>query len=97
VHLADEVAQHGLGHLEVRDDAVPHGADGHDVARGLAEHGAGFLAHGQNPVLGPQIGADRHHGGLVEDDALALYVDQRVRRPEIDRQIVGENPQNAVK
>jgi peptidyl-prolyl cis-trans isomerase D len=39
---------------------------------------AGVLLHG-------------HHRRLVADDALALDVDQRVRRPQIDRQIVREH------
>ena len=50
------------------------GADGLD---GLLAVGAAFMA-------------DRHDRGLVEHDAFAAHVDQRVRGPEVDRQIVRE-------
>jgi len=96
VNLADEIAQHGLGYLEIGDNPVAHRSNGDDVAGGLAQHVACILPYGQNPILGAVVGADRHHGRFVEDDAFALHVDQRVRCTQIDRQIVGKNPQNTV-
>ena len=44
--LLDEVVEHLFGDLEVGDDAVAHGLDGHDVRRGLAEHLLGPRADG---------------------------------------------------
>src|SRR5207237_5591111 len=38
VRLADEIAEHPLRRLEVRDDAVAHRLDGGDVARRAAQH-----------------------------------------------------------
>ncbi len=45
VRLLDEVGQHLLGDFEVRDDAVLHRLDRHDVARRPAQHFLGVLAH----------------------------------------------------
>ena len=48
VHLVDEVPQHGLGDFEVGDDPVAHRSDGHDAARGSAQHFFGLDAHRQH-------------------------------------------------
>ena len=90
VHPRDEVAQHRLGDLEVGDDAVLHGPHRDDVARRAAQHLLGFLAHGEDllgPVAGPLHG---HDGRLVRDDPLAADERQRVRRAEVDGEIVRE-------
>ena len=36
---------------------------------------------------------DGDHGRLVDDDAAALDHDQRVRRAQVDADVVGEQPQ----
>ena len=41
-------------------------------------------------AVGPAFLADRDHRRLVEDDALAAHVDQRVGGAEVDREIGGE-------
>jgi hypothetical protein len=51
VHHADELLEHLLGHGEVGDHAVLHGADGLDVAGHLAQHGLGFVADGLDGFL----------------------------------------------
>jgi hypothetical protein len=51
VHHADELLEHLLGDGEVGDHAVLHRADGLDVARHLAQHGLGFVAHGLDGLL----------------------------------------------
>src|SRR5271169_4043933 len=38
VRLLDEIVQHLLGDLEVCDDAILHGLNGDDVARGATKH-----------------------------------------------------------
>src|SRR5690606_33454952 len=68
------------------DDAVAEGADGFDVAGGAAEHLLGFVTDGKNLLLAP-AGRDRHHGGLVEDDAAAFDVYQGIGRAEVDGHI----------
>jgi len=92
MHLLDELLDHLLGDDEVGDHAVLHRPDGGDVARGLAEHLLGLVADGLDRALGvgAAFGADRHHGRLVEHDALAANVDQRVGGAEVDRQVIGK-------
>ncbi len=91
VHLADEVLQHALGVGEVGDDAVLHRAHGGDVARRAANHALGFGAD-RDDRLAAAAGfiLDRDHRGLVQHDALAAYIDQRVGGAEIDRDVAGE-------
>ena len=81
--------EHLLGDVEVGDDAVLQGADGHDVARRASEHRLGFVTDGQQGVIGL---VDRHDRGLVEHDSFAADVDQRVRRSQIHREVIREHP-----
>ena len=85
LHLVDEVAQHRLGDVEVGDDAVLHRADGGDVAGRAAEHPLGLVADGAD-LAGDGVEGD--DGGLAQDDALVLHVDERVGRAEIDADVV---------
>ena len=94
MHLVDEMPQHRLGDLEVRNDPVLQRPDGHDVAGGAPEHPLRLVAHGQH-VIRPR--PHRHHRGLAQDDAVIFYINQGVRRPEIDADIVREHPENSVK
>jgi len=84
VRLLDEVVQHPLGHLEVGDDAVLHGPDGDNVARRAAQHLLGFLAD-RFHFTGHLVDGDNRR--LVDDDALALGVDQRVGRAQINGKV----------
>jgi hypothetical protein len=78
VDPVDEVAQHLLADLEVRDDPVLQRPDGLDVARGAADHPLGLGADRQRaPVL--HVHGD--HGGLVEHDAPAADVDEGIGGP----------------
>ncbi len=81
MHLADEVAQHGLGDVEVGDDAVLQRADGLDVGGGATEHGLGLDPDGEDGAVGPV-----HHddGGLVEHDPLAAHVHEGVGSAEVN-------------
>ena len=81
---ADEVAQHLLGGLEVRDHAVAQGSGGDDRRRRAAEHLSRLLADGVD-LSGLLVHG--HDGRLEEDDALAAAEDDGVRRPEVDGQI----------
>ena len=84
------MAQHGLGDFEVGDDAVLHGADGHDVAGRAAQHLLGLGAHGQHNLAAARIALDRHHGRFGKHHARALHVHERVRRAQVDGQVRGE-------
>ena len=88
MHLVDEVVEHLLGDVEVGDDAVLQGADGHDVARRASEHRLGFVTDGQHGVIGL---VDRHDRGFVEHDALTAHVHERVRGSEVHGEVVREH------
>ena len=91
VHLADEVLEHLLGGGEVGNDAFLQRPDGGDVAGGAAHHGLGGGALCLDGLAAAiAVVADGHHGGLIEDDALAAGIDQRVGCPQINGQVVGE-------
>ena len=83
MHLADEMLDHLLRHLEVGDHAVAQRADGLDVARGAAEHLLGLLADGEHHLLAPDI-RDGDYPGLVQHDPAAFDVDEGIGRAEVD-------------
>ena len=91
VGLLDEVGEHLLGDLEIGDDAVFHGLDGHHVAGGAAEHVFGFAADGHDFAAGL---VDGHDGGLVDDDALALGEDESVGGAQVNGQVGREQAEN---
>ena len=96
MHLADEVLDHLLGDLEIRDDTIAHRSDRLDIAGRAAQHHLGLITDGQNLVLAPLVD-DRHDGRLVEHDAPPLHIDQRISGPEVDGHIGREHPQQASK
>ena len=91
MRLLDEVIEHLLGDLEVRDDAVLHRTDGDDVARRAPEHLLGLRADGLDAVGDVVDGHDRR---FANDDSLAPREDERVRRPQVHGQVVGEDRKN---
>ena len=88
VRLLNEVVQHLLGDLEIGDYAVFHRLDGHDVAGCAAQHFFGFLADRLDFASVLVDGDDR---GLVDDDAFALRIYQRIGRAQIDGKVAGEH------
>jgi hypothetical protein len=91
VHLLDEVLQHLLGDGEIGDHAVLQRPDGGDVARRAAEHVLRLGADGLDSLAAARrLLANRDHGRLVQHDALAADVDQRIGRAKVDRKIVGK-------
>ena len=93
VDAVDEVAQHLLADLEVRDHAVLQGPDGLDVARGTTDHALGLGAYGERLSV---LDVDGNHGGLVQDDAAAAHVDQRVRSSEVNRHITTQKRETTI-
>ena len=85
VTFADELLEHPLRHIVVGNDAVPQGADGHDVAGSTAQHGLSLGAHLQQAA---GILVDGHHRRLVEHDALTLNIDQYRCGTQIDPDIL---------
>ena len=69
VRFLNKIRQHFFGDFEVRDDAVFHGLDGHDVSGSPAEHLFCFATDRYNLAA---ILVDRHDGGLVDHDAFAV-------------------------
>ena len=84
VHLADEIAQHRLGHFEIGDDAVLHGANGLDVTWCATQHPFRLFTYRQD-MARPRL--DRHHAGLSQNNAAITHVHQRVRGSQIDTNI----------
>ena len=91
-HFLDELLQHLLGHREIGDDPVFHRTNGGDIARRAAEHllrrEPDFLDHAL--AVRAAFLPDRHDRGLVEHDALAAHVDERIGCSKIDREIARE-------
>ena len=81
----DKLLEHALGHLVVGDDALAQGADGNDVAGGTAEHGLRLSADLQE-LAGILVDGDDR--GLVEHDALALYINQDRGGTQVDADIL---------
>jgi hypothetical protein len=81
--LADEVTQHLLRRLEVRDHAVAKRARRADVRRRAADHASGVLAERLH-VAGSLV--DRDHRRLEDDDPAAALVDDRVGGTQVDRE-----------
>ena len=62
IHLIDEVAKHGLGNLEIGDDAVLHRAYGGNVAGCTTQH---FFCLGADGTDLSSRRVDGHHAGLT--------------------------------
>lgn len=95
--LLDEIAEHFLGDVEVGDDAVFHGADSNNAARGAAEHLLGLLADGENLPLPHAVLLHRHHGRFADDDALAFQVNEGIGGSQVDGKIIGKHPPDGIK
>ena len=82
--LPEELRQHPLRELVVRDNALPQGPHGDHVAGGAAQHIPGRRANLEN-LAGILI--HRHDGGLAQHDAFSLGVDDHVRGSQVDAQV----------
>ena len=88
MHLVNEVLDHLLGDIDVGDDSVAERSDGLDLIGRLAHHQLGVLADCLD-LLHPVDRLDRDDRWLVQDDAPAAHVNERVGGPQIDRHVVG--------
>ena len=82
--LVDKIAKHGLGNVEVGDNAVLKGTHGHDVAGRTAEHALCLDTDSQDALV---VLVDGDNGGFANDDALAAHGDKRVGGAEVDGKI----------
>ena len=83
-HAAEHGGEVALGHLELGDRSLAQRSHGNDVAGIAADQIPGSLTDRDD---GASVRVQRHDRRLVEDDPLALAVDDRVRRSEVDREV----------
>src|SRR6202158_2741 len=84
VRFLNKIRQHFFRDFEVRDHPVLHWLDRHNIARGAAQHFFRFTTHRHNFAGGLVY---RHNRRLVYHNPFARGKHQRVRRPQIDRQV----------
>src|SRR5216683_3154495 len=96
VHLADEMLDHFLRHLEIGDDAVAQRPDRLNVARGAADHQFRLLSDGEDLSLALDA-RDCDHRRLIQDDTAPFHVDDGVCRAEVDRQVGRQKTQHSSK
>src|SRR6185369_11938144 len=87
VHLVDEVFDHLLGDVDVRDHSVAERPDRFDLVWGLAHHQLGVVAD-RLDLLDAVDGLDRYDGRFIQDYAAASNIDQRIGGSEVDRHVV---------
>src|SRR6202521_645495 len=87
----DEVANHLLGVLEVRDHTVAQRSSRDDVGGGAAKHATGFTSDREHLA---RALAHRDNRRFIEHDAPSADVDQRVGGPEVDADVGGPDPQH---
>jgi hypothetical protein len=84
VNLLNEVPKHLFANVEIGNDTVTQRPDGLDMRRRAANHALGFGAHGNGPTV---FDVDSNYRRLVENDAFAADVHERVGRTQIDSHI----------
>src|SRR5690606_35751366 len=94
VDLFDEVAEHGLGNLEIADHAVFERAHGFDVAGAFVEHVLGGVADGHaaiDDLAGTFV--DGNDGRLAQHDALPAHANRGVGGTQVDAHVQAEDAQ----
>src|SRR5690606_40356279 len=82
--LLDEVAQHALGNLRIRDHTVLERAHRLDMVGRATEHLLSPVTCGDES-LGASVDGD--DGRLVQDDATAALIDDGVGGAEVDGEV----------
>ena len=88
VHFLDEVAQHLLADIEVGDDAIAQRTHRRDVRWRATDHAFGL---GTDRDRTPIVHVDRDDRRLVQHDAFAAHIDQRVCRAQIDGHVAADD------
>ncbi len=86
----DELLEHLLGDSEVGNHTIFHWPDGGDVAGCASKHLFGGEPDLLNGFLATRAALlfDRNNGRLVQNDTLSPHVNQRIRRTEVDGDVV---------
>ena len=87
---------HLLGDFKIGNDTICHWSDRTNVPGRLAKHDLGFLANGQHLCLA----ANFRHGNnrwLVKDNTPALYINQCIRRSEVNTNISRKHTKDSTK
>ncbi len=87
---------HFFGNFEIGNHAISHRPDSTDIARRLAKHHLGFLANRQHLCTATHFGHG-NNGWFIEDNALALHINKRICRSEIDADIGRKHIKNGSK
>jgi hypothetical protein len=87
VDLLDEVAEHRFGNLEIRDDAVFHGPNGHDISRRPSQHPFGFFADGQD---GSGACLDRNDRWFTQNNSSISYINERIGGTQVYPNVIGK-------
>ena len=90
----EEIAEHLLGDVEVGDHAVLQRPHRENAVGRAPQHPLGLEPDALDLARGLFERDDR---GLVQHDALALHVDQRVGRAQIHRDFIGGNERTKAK
>ena len=91
VGARDEVPDHLLGVIEVRNHAVAKGAHRDDVGRRTSQHAACFGADAEHLARAFTHSHDRR---FIDDDAPSADVHKRVGGAEIDADVGRPDPQH---
>ena len=89
MNLADEMFDHFLRHFEIGDHPIAHRADSLDIPWRAPEHHLGIVPDSADLLLSPFC-KGRNDRWLVQDDATAPHIDQRIGRSQIDGHVTGE-------
>src|SRR5712671_1377627 len=87
VDLLDKMTEHRFGYLEICDDAIFHGPNGHNVSGGASQHSFGFFANRQDVV---RACLDRDDRRFTQNYPPITHVYEGIGRPEIYSNIVGK-------
>src|SRR5487761_959478 len=77
-------------HSATADACYDFYCDGHDVARGAADHALGLNPDGDHLAV---VGVQRNHARLIEDDSPAAHVHRGVGGTEVDRHVAAKERQ----
>ena len=87
--LADEVFDHFLSNVEIRDHTIAHRADGLNGARGTTQHQFRIFAKGQS-LFHTIFDLVCNNRRFIQHDTFATHINKRVRGTEVDRHISGK-------
>jgi hypothetical protein len=80
VHFLDEVPQHSLGNIEVRDNTVFQWPDGDDISRRPADHALCFEAD-RYYLAG--VGIESYDRGFIQNNSATSDVHERIGSAEV--------------